>query len=254
MSLSAGNAIIKISNTMDDSISYDEFRANADSVMGRIAQSCAACGRDPESVKLMAVTKTHGVWAVEYAQRYGLKCIGENRVQEAEIKREGFSSVGRGIPWELIGSLQSNKAKAAAGLFERVQSVDRAKLARELDKRAGEAGRRLPILLEINSGRDPAKHGAEIEDAPALLEAALACGNLEVQGLMAVAPIGDVASVARGAFEKLRELRDGLEARFGVALPELSMGMSGDLEEGIRAGSTLVRVGTALYGARNYGV
>jgi PLP dependent protein len=237
---------------MDNSISYDEFRANADSVMNRIAKSCAACVRDPATVKLMAVTKTHGLWAVEYAQRYGLKCVGENRVQEAEEKREGFSVVGQGIPWELIGSLQSNKAKTAAELFERVQSVERIKIARELDKRAGEIGRKLPVLLEINSGRDPAKHGVEIEDAPALLEFVLSCRSLEVQGLMAVAPIGEVTSVARGAFEKLRELRDELETRFAVKLPELSMGMSGDLEEGIRAGSTVVRVGTALFGARDY--
>jgi PLP dependent protein len=237
---------------MTSSIPYDEFRANADSVTSRLAKSCADCGRDPASVRLMAVTKTHGVWAVEYAERYGLKCVGENRVQEAEEKRAGFSVVGEGIAWELVGSLQSNKAKAAVGLFERVQSVDRIKLARELDKRAGEIGRKLPILLEINSGRDPAKHGAEIEEAPALLEAALACANLEVEGLMAVAPIGEVTSVARAAFEKLRELRDDCEARFGVKLPELSMGMSGDLEEGIRAGGTVVRVGTALFGARDY--
>ena len=134
-----------------------------------------------------------------------------------------------------------------------MQSVDRIKLAVELDKRAGEIGRRLPVLLEINAGRDPAKHGAEIEDAPALIEAALACKNLEVQGLMTVAPLGDVATVARVTFETLRTLRDQLQTRFGVALPELSMGMSGDLEEAVRAGSTLVRIGTALYGVRDYG-
>jgi PLP dependent protein len=239
---------------MDNSITYDEFATRANAVMARIQQACRACGREPASVRLMAVTKTHGPWAVQYAEKIGLKCVGENRVQEAEAKRSSMTGLGLdGIAWELIGSLQSNKAKTAAALFERVQSVDRVKLAVELDKHAGLIGRRLPVLIEINAGRDPAKHGAEIQDAPALLEATLACKNLEVEGLMTVAPLGDVTTVARGTFETLRLMRDNMRTRFGVALPELSMGMSGDLEEAVRAGSTLVRIGTALYGARDYG-
>ena len=251
MVLSLGNVIIRSAYTMDNSISYEEFSARAREIEERIARCCLACGREASSVKLMAVTKTHGPWSVEYAQRYGLKCVGENRVQEAESKRVGLPQVGQaGIAWELIGSLQSNKAKLAVGLFERVQGVDRPKLAMELDKHAAALGRRLPVLLQINAGRDPAKHGAEPEDAAALLEAALKCAGLEVQGLMTIAPLSEDMDVARRTFDALRTISDDLSARFGVALPELSMGMSSDMDEAVRAGSTLVRIGTALFGAR----
>jgi pyridoxal phosphate enzyme (YggS family) len=234
---------------MDNSISYEEFSARADAILSRIGEICRECGRGPADVRLMAVTKTHGVWAPQYAERYGLSFVGENRVQEAEGKR--VTRPGEtGIRWELIGSLQTNKAKNAAALFDRVQSVDSAKLARELDKRAGQIGRVLPVLLQVNAGRDPAKHGCEIEEAPALLEAALALPNLKVEGLMTIAPLSDDPDVATSTFAKLREIRDELSSRHGVTLPELSMGMSGDMEEAVREGSTLVRIGTALFGAR----
>jgi pyridoxal phosphate enzyme (YggS family) len=234
-------------------ISYEEFDSRVRSIEERIADSCRSCGREASSVRLMAVTKTHGPWSVEYAETFGLRCVGENRVQEAEGKRAGLKGMGQGgIAWELIGSLQSNKAKLAASLFERVQSVDRLKLANELEKHCAALGRKLPVLLEINAGRDPAKHGAEIEDAPALLEGALNCAHLEVQGLMTIAPLSEDRAVAQRTFATLRELRDRLSVDFGVPLAELSMGMSGDMEEAVREGSTLVRIGTALFGARVY--
>lgn len=235
----------------ESSISYDEFSIRAHSIEARIADICRSCGRAPSSVCLMAVTKTHGPWAVEYAEKYGLVRVGENRVQEAEGKRAGLKGLGQGgIAWELIGSLQSNKAKLAVTLFDRVQSVDRLKLANELEKHCAALGRKLPVLLQVNAGRDPAKHGAEIEDAPALLEGALNCPHLEVQGLMTIAPLSDERAVAQRTFATLREMRDRLSADFGVPLPELSMGMSGDMEDAVREGSTLVRIGTALFGAR----
>lgn len=238
---------------MVESIPYEEFEKRARSIEERIAAACRVAGRDPASVRLMAVTKTHGPWAVEYAEKFGLKCVGENRVQEAEAKRASLRGLGQGgIPWELIGSLQSNKAKLAASLFERVESVDRPKLAAELEKHCAALGRKLPILLQVNAGHDPAKHGAEIEEAPALLEAALKCPHLEVQGLMTIAPLSDDKTVAVRTFATLRELRDRLAKDFGLPLAELSMGMSGDMEEAVREGSTIVRIGTALYGARVY--
>jgi pyridoxal phosphate enzyme (YggS family) len=237
---------------MDNSISYEEFSARADAILSRIGEICRECGRSPEGVRLMAVTKTHGAWATLYAEKYGLCFVGENRVQEAEAKRATRPGEA-GIRWELIGSLQTNKAKNAAALFDRVQSVDSAKLARELDKRAAQIGRVLPVLLQVNAGRDPAKHGCEIEEAPALLEAALALPKLKVEGLMTIAPLSGDQHVASRTFAKLREIRDELSSRHGVTLPELSMGMSGDMEEAVREGSTLVRIGTALFGARDYG-
>jgi len=234
---------------MDNSVSYEEFSERAGVILSRIAEICRSCGRDPSSVRLMAVTKTHGVWAAEYAEKFGLAFVGENRVQEAEGKRT--SSPGSpGIKWELIGSLQSNKAKAAVAVFDRVQSVDSVKLAGELDKRAGQTGRILPVLLQVNAGRDPAKHGAEIEEAPALLEAVLRLPNLKVDGLMTIAPLSDDPDVASRTFAALRDIRDALALRCGVPLSELSMGMSGDMDQAVREGSTIVRIGTALFGAR----
>lgn len=226
---------------------YATFVRNAQALEERIARICADCGRDPLEVQLMAVTKTHGAEAVDYAARYGLKSIGENRVQEAATKKPESTAT---IRWELIGHLQSNKAKLAVEIFDRIQSVDRAKLVRALDRHAGEQNRVLPVLLQVNAGDDPAKFGVSCEDAPALLEAALEASHLKVEGLMTIAPLDEDPTVARSAFERLRNLRDELQEGFGVSLPELSMGMTDDLEQAVRAGSTCVRVGTALFGAR----
>jgi pyridoxal phosphate enzyme (YggS family) len=228
-------------------ISFDDFKANTDAVLARMAEACRAAGRDPAEVQLLAVTKTHPPDAAIYAARYGLKAVGENRVQEA-VDKKVLSPTS--LCWELIGHLQSNKAKLAAEHFDRVQSVDNKKLISLLDRAAGERGRTLSILLQINAGRDPAKFGAEIEDTPGLLEAALACNNLRVDGLMTIAPLSDDLAVAQRTFATLRELRDQYASQFGVPLRELSMGMSGDLTAAIAAGSTLVRVGTALFGQR----
>ncbi|MFM1851042.1 MAG: hypothetical protein RIS54_726 [Verrucomicrobiota bacterium] len=226
---------------------YDEFKTRADKVHAQIAAACVAVGRDPAQVELLAVTKTHPAAAADYAARYGLRAVGENRVQEAVAKRAECSAA---IMWELIGHLQSNKAKLAAETFDRVQSVDSVKLVNHLDRAAAAAGKVLPILLQINAGQDPAKFGAEPTDAPALLEAALAAGALRVDGLMTIAPLSDDPDVARRTFVNLRTIRDELAGRFGTPLCELSMGMSGDLQAAIEAGSTQVRVGTALFGTR----
>lgn len=229
-------------------ILFEQFLERVDRIRGQIRLACEKAGRDPGEVKLMAVTKTHPLEAAAYAARAGLPCVGENRVQEAleKIRQADFS-----MRWELIGHLQSNKARAAAEAFDRIQSVDRAKLVAALDRHAGELGKRLPILIQVNAGDDPAKFGVAVDEAPALLEAALRAENLRVEGLMTIAPLDETREEARLAFARLRRLRDDLSARFGIALPELSMGMTGDLEEAIAEGSTLVRVGTALYGSRD---
>jgi pyridoxal phosphate enzyme (YggS family) len=233
-------------------IAYEEFVRRADVVRAQIAAACAAAGRDPATVELLAVTKTHPVAAADYAARYGLRAVGENRVQEAAEKRPRCASPT--LLWELIGHLQSNKAKLAATHFDRVQSVDSEKLLNHLDRAAAELGKSLPVLLQINAGRDPAKFGAELEDAPRLLELALTKKNLRIDGLMTIAPLGatpaEAADHAQRTFNQLRALRDDLAARFQTPLRELSMGMSGDLAPAIAAGSTQVRVGSALYGAR----
>jgi pyridoxal phosphate enzyme (YggS family) len=229
-------------------IDYETFRMRADALLHRIAERCRAAGRNPQEVTLLPVTKTHPAAAVEYAARYGLVAVGENRVQEAVEKR---AQTGAAVRWELIGHLQSNKAKLAAEHFSRIQSVDSEKLLNVLDRAAGELGRKLPVLLQLNAGNDPAKFGAEMSDAPRLLELALTKTHLQVDGLMTIAPLSDDPAVARRTFANLRTVRDQLAARSGVPLRELSMGMSGDLDAALAEGSTLVRVGSALYGPRD---
>jgi pyridoxal phosphate enzyme (YggS family) len=228
-------------------LSYDEFSARADAVRAQIAAACRAAGRDPREVELLAVTKNHPPAAADYAARYGLRAVGENRVQEAIGKK---AQTPAPIAWELIGHLQSNKAGLAAQHFDRVQSVDSEKLLGLLDRAAAGLGRVLPVLLEINAGADPGKFGATPAAAPRLLETALAKKNLRVDGLMTIAPLSDDPAVARRAFAALRTLRDQLAQKLSGPLPVLSMGMSGDLAAAIAEGSTLVRIGTALFGAR----
>ncbi|MSU23085.1 MAG: YggS family pyridoxal phosphate-dependent enzyme [Opitutus sp.] len=233
-------------------ITYEEFARRAAAVRVQIAAACAHAGRDPRDVELLAVTKTHPAAAADYAARFGLRAVGENRVQEAVDKRPQSTAA---IAWELIGHLQSNKAKLAAQHFDRVQSVDSEKLLNHLDRAAAELGKVLPVLLQFNAGHDPAKFGAEPAAASRLLEVALMKKHLRLDGLMTIAPLGatpaETAEHAVRTFANLRTLRDELAARTGTPLRELSMGMTGDLALAVAAGSTIVRVGTALFGSRD---
>lgn len=229
-------------------ISFINFIENCSAVLERISRACESCGRKPDSVVLLPVTKTHPPEAAKYAAEFGFRSVGENRVQEALEKMDVCDAA---VGWELIGHLQSNKARVAAARFGRIQSVDSVKLLRKLAAGAQEAGRILPVLLQLNAGDDPAKFGVPCCEAPALLEVALEQESLRVDGLMTIAPLDDDVEVARRCFARLRETRDDLEVQFGVRLPELSMGMSGDLEAAIAEGSTMVRVGSALFGARD---
>jgi pyridoxal phosphate enzyme (YggS family) len=226
---------------------YEEFSRRVDSVKARIARACGLAGRLAGEVELLPVTKSHPPEAVAHALRHGFRAVGENRVQEGVDKRAQCAS---GIAWELIGHLQSNKARLAVQHFDRIQSVNSAKLLGILDRAAGELGKTQAVLLQVNAGLDPAKSGIDPEGAPALLDAALALGNIRVEGLMTVAPLSGDPEVARRCFANLRRIRDRLESGAGAKLATLSMGMSGDLESAIAEGSTLVRVGTALFGDR----
>jgi len=232
-----------------DFLTYEEFLANLARVRARVAAACAAAARPVESVRILAVTKTHPVEAALYARRADLAGAGENRVQEALEKIAACPDPA--VRWELIGHLQSNKAAKAAAVFARIQSVDRAELAQKLDRAAAATGKILPVLLQVNAGDDPAKFGVTCADAPALLEAALQCPALKVEGLMAIAPLApNNPDIARRCFARLRETRDALAQQFHTPLAELSMGMTDDLEAAIHEGSTLIRIGTALFGRR----
>lgn len=228
-------------------ITFEQFESNLAAVQERIELACRASGRIVSEVTLLPVTKNHPLDAVQFAARAGLAAVGENRVQEAQYKKDSYSGEMR---WELIGHLQSNKAKQAVGLFDRIQSVDSLKLLHRLNGFAGECGKTLPILIQCNAGEDPNKFGFKLESMGEALESALEADFLQPEGLMTIAPLDDDPEVARRSFEALRALRDDLQQRFACHLPELSMGMTGDLEEAIAAGSTQIRVGTALFGSR----
>jgi PLP dependent protein len=228
-------------------IPFEEFKLRSEILLREIAEICASCGRDPADIKVLPVTKTLPAAAVDYVARLGWAAVGENRVQEAAEKRPLATG---SLRWELIGHLQSNKAKLAVRHFDRIQSVDSEKLLAALDKAAAAERKKIPVLLQINAGDDPNKFGADVSDAARLLETALQQSGLEVQGLMTIAPLSADPAVAERTFEKLREIRDDLARRFAIGLPELSMGMSGDFAAAIRFGSTQVRVGTRLFGER----
>ncbi len=222
-------------------------RARAD-VLVRIAAAAARVGRDPASVTLVAVSKTHPPDRIQAAVDAGLADLGENRVQEAADKIPDV----RGARWHLVGPLQSNKARRAVELFASIQSVDSIDLARRLDRIAGEVrpGDRYPVLLQVNVADDPAKAGF----APATVEAGvgelLALANLRVDGLMTIGPLVADADAARPTFVALRELSARLRATHPELGAALSMGMTDDFEVAVEEGATIVRVGRALFGAR----
>ena len=197
-------------------------------------------------VTIVAVTKTHGPDAVEAAAAVGLTAIGENRVQEALGKQAALP--GLQIEWHLIGSLQRNKAKQAAGRFALIHSVDRDDLAGELDRRMP-AGNRQPVLIQVNCSAEPQKGGVEPAELPALLNALRQHQRLALRGLMTMAEFTDDAERQRATFRRLRVLRDEAVLQ-GHELPELSMGMSGDYLVAIEEGATMVRLGTLLFGER----
>ena len=198
-------------------------------------------------VKIIAVTKGHGPDAVRAAAAAGLDDVGENRVQEALEKQEEAATTR--ITWHLIGTLQRNKARHAAGRFALIHSVDRADLAFELDRRSA-PGARQRILVQVNCSDEPQKGGVEPEGLTALLDSLHALARLEVAGLMTMSALTEDTGEQRRAFRKLRELRDAAE-REGHRVPELSMGMSGDYQVAAEEGATMMRLGTVLFGERS---
>ena len=222
-----------------------EIEANIARVHARIAEAALRGGRQPESVQLVAVTKTVGPERIREAVACGLRVFGENRVQEARAK---VSEV-QGVSWHLIGSLQRNKVKEALRLFEVIHSVDSVGLAEELSRRSMERGtRRAEVLLQVNISQEPQKHGVAPEEAERVVGAVLDLQGLRLRGLMGMAPLVDTPEAARPSFRRLRELRDRLEEAFPEAgVYELSMGMTDDFEVAIEEGATIVRVGRALF-------
>jgi len=226
---------------------------NIAAVRERIARVAARVRRDPDSITLMAVSKTVEPERIRQAYAAGLRVFGENRVQEFGEKAAALNEL-KDAEWHLIGHLQSNKAKKAAELFHAIDSVDSLRLAERLDQAAAQAGKTLPVLIEIKVAEEESKAGIPL-DSPELenlLRAAPKLENLQIRGLMTVPPFTENPEGARLYFRALRDLRDSIAARNlpRIQMDVLSMGMSHDFEVAIEEGSTCVRVGTAIFGAR----
>ena len=217
-----------------------DVAANYDLVMKRIEAAASRSGRDPSSIRLIAVTKTVSADRIREAAACGITHIGENRLQEALTKREALADLP--LTWHFIGHLQTNKAKKVTETFDCVQSVDRAEVAQKLSDLS--PSRRLPILLEVKLGGEATKSGVDLASIAILVNNVRECPNIELRGFMTVPPYSEDPESVRPWFRALRE-----QAKL-YGLPELSMGMSHDFEVAIEEGATMVRIGTALFGAR----
>lgn len=215
-----------------------QIAANVAGIRARIARAAERAGRDPADVRLVAVTKYAGSDGIRAAYDAGLREFGENRVADAEAKFADLDDLREGVTWHLIGHLQRNKTRAALGLFDIIDSVDSERLAERID---GLASSPIPVLLEVNVSREPAKHGFDLTE---IEEAALRIrrrSNLEVRGLMGMAPQVEDPDEARPYFRALREKAESL------GLTEISMGMTGDFEVAVEEGATMVRIGRAIF-------
>ncbi len=229
--------------------------SNIEAIRARINAAAVRSGRDASDITLMAVSKTHPPEMIREAYHAGLRVFGENRVQEFSGKASAVHDL-QGAQWHLIGHLQTNKAAKAAELFGAIDSLDSLKLAEKLNSAARDQNKKIAVLIEINVGGEQAKTGLasdsiELEE---LLQSAQTLDHLDFQGLMTVPPFSDNPEEARPYFRKLRELRDKIAARklLAVGMNVLSMGMSHDFEVAIEEGSTCVRVGTAIFGSREF--
>jgi pyridoxal phosphate enzyme (YggS family) len=218
-----------------------DIRDNLEKVQQAVERACRRSSRKPDDVLVIAVSKTVEIERIKLSIEAGVKALGENRVQEAKDK---VAALGRPVSWHLIGSLQTNKAKDAVQLFDWIHSVDREELARELDRRAHQAERRVKVLVQVNVGLERQKGGVQPDELKPLLDAITGCRNLDVRGLMCIPPATESAEASRRWFRRLRELRDA------AGLEHCSMGMSSDFEVAIEEGATMVRVGTAIFGPR----
>ncbi len=224
--------------------------SNIAKIKQRIAAASARSHRPPDAVKLLVVSKTIPPMLIEEAISAGITALGENYVQEA---KEKITALGSKIEWHMIGHLQTNKAKYVVKLFDYIHSVDRLDLAMEIDKRAGVAGRKINILIEVNVSGEKTKNGLEAAKAIDLLQAISGLDNIAVKGLMTMAPYSSDPENSRPCFSALRNLQQKIikERIAGIRMDELSMGMTDDFEIAIEEGATIVRIGRAIFGERN---
>ncbi len=226
-----------------------DISSNVSLIRQRMEVACSRCGRDPRSVRLMAVSKTVAPERIRQALDAGVTLLGENYVQEA---REKIPAIGHVAEWHMIGHLQTNKVKYVVNLFDWIHSVDRLELARELDRRAGQNNRRLNVLIEVNVSGEESKSGIEATQALELVRQVSLLPHINLCGLMTMPPYSDHPENSRPYFQALRKLRDDISAADipGIRMDELSMGMTDDFEVAIEEGATIIRVGRAIFGNR----
>lgn len=219
--------------------------------LARLEEVARKYGRNPAEITVVAVSKTHPVEYINEAVAAGMSHVGESKVQEALAK---LGQAPRSFSLHMIGHLQSNKVKAAVGLFDIIESVDSLKLARAIDEEARAQGKTMPVLLEVNCNREPQKYGLDPDEVFDACGIVLEMKNLTLKGLMTVAPFVDDSRLIRTSFIELRNQRAAVQAQYSKAteFTELSMGMSDDWEMAIGEGSTMIRIGRALFGQRNY--
>jgi pyridoxal phosphate enzyme (YggS family) len=225
-----------------------EIGENLERVVAAIGQAAGRAGRPPDSIQLVAISKTHDAEKVRAAHEAGQTLFGESRIQEARVKIPELPS---NLRWHFVGHLQKNKIRHALPLFELFHGIDDVDLAREMNRIAEEDGMHPRILLEVNVAGEGSKFGFKPETLRAEMESLLSLGRLSIEGLMTIPPLAEGAEPSRKFFVQLRELRDALEEEFKMKLPELSMGMTNDYEVAVEEGATLVRVGTAIFGERS---
>jgi len=222
-------------------------------VREKIRRAAAAAGRSPDDVQLIAVSKTFPVDAIREAAAAGQTCFGENRVQEAEPKIGQFGG-GQRLEWHLVGHLQSNKARKACELFDVIHSLDSVRLAHRVSQCCLELNRNISLLLQVDLGNEATKSGANPAEVPGIVEAVSALGGIRLDGLMTLPPFFENPEETRPYFSRLRRLLEAVEAERPGCLGrrQLSMGMSHDFEIAVQEGSTMVRIGTSIFGARTY--
>ncbi|WP_330961960.1 YggS family pyridoxal phosphate-dependent enzyme [Photobacterium sp. 53610] len=231
------------------------IRQNITKVTQEIREACEKCGRSADSVQLLAVSKTKPVSAISEAIAAGQLAFGENYVQEGVDKIQHFAATepDLALSWHFIGPIQSNKTRPVAEHFDWVHSVDRAKIARRLNEQRPDNLPPLKILLQVNTSGEASKSGVEFDELAALAAEIVSLPNLELRGLMSIPEKADDYDSQLSAFTSLAQARDRLQQQLPeTTLDTLSMGMSGDMEAAVAAGSTMVRIGTAIFGARNY--
>jgi pyridoxal phosphate enzyme (YggS family) len=236
----------------DTGVDAARIAANLDAVRARIADACTRAGRAPDSVTLVAVSKTHPLEAIQAAAAHGQTDFGENRLEELwEKARAGHAAGITGLRWHMIGTIQSRKTDLAIGPFHLIHAIDRVRIAQRINREALTAACVVSVLLEVNVSGEESKHGFTPDELRAAMPDLLGMRGLSIEGLMTMAPLVEDPETVRPVFQALRALRDELAAAHRIPLPHLSMGMSNDFEIAIEEGATLVRVGTSIFGKRH---